>query len=153
MLHHSGFTVDEVDYRAAYVSPPPDDTMDGASSESIPKPKPVESLTARLCYILGLLSRHDDVQVLVVSHSFELHGPLTNLAQRMPQGRVGLAYFRTLLDKRWRGVDLGEAPGRREGSTALHFIDLEPYAKRLLGVDPFDADAGPRSARASLSEW
>jgi hypothetical protein len=143
ILRQAGFTPDEIHYRDAFVSTPPGISPSEVSAEAM-----VESLAARISYILGLVARHDDVQVLVVSHAFELYGPLCDLARRFPKGKVGLAYFRSLLDYRWRPIVRED----QIQSAGIQFMDLEPFARDLFGVDTFDSSAPP-SAQSSLSIW
>ena len=146
MLKHSGFEIDAVHYRDTFVSPPP------GRNPSEMTGKPIVSLASRIAYIAGLMARHEGLkpELLVVSHSFELCGPLTDLAHRLSDrdGKVGLAYFGSLLDYRWKAAGLFEsqwlpgplggagdatlAPAQRIG---LKFFDLEPSCTELLGEE------------------
>lgn len=141
MLKHSGFEIDPIHYREAFVSPPPGRNPSDLSG------KPITSLAARLAYIAGLMARHDkrEPELLIVSHWYELCSPLTDLARRLPEGKVGIAYFGSLLDYRWKGAGLfelgspqgiGDDPSFQSPSskrTGLKFFDLEPYCQELLG--------------------
>ncbi len=127
MLCRAGYDVSDVHYRDAFVSLPPGQSISEASAKS------VTSFAAHLSYIAGLMARHADPQVLVVTHLFELCGPLTDLACRVAgtggRSNVGLAYFLSLLDYRWGAVGLTK-PGH-----PIEFVDLEPYSQELLGLD------------------
>lgn len=141
MVRHSGFEPHVVYYRDAFVSLPP-----GRSPSEITS-KPMISLAARVAYIVGLMARHPDPHLLVATHSFELCGPLVDLKQRVPDGRVGLAYFGSLLDYRWR------AAGLTDGELGVEFFDLDPFARDLLGVDLGGKMSRPADDTAGLSRF
>ena len=149
MLKHSGFEPDVIHYRDTFVSLPP-----GRSpGEKSDKPgKPIVSLAPRIAYIAGLIALHaeSDPQFLVVSHSFELYGPLTDLTHRVRNGKVGIAYFGSLLDYRWKAAGLLD---QQAGSDRLQFFELDPYGKELLGVDLGGTTSAPADARAGLSRF
>ena len=146
MLRHSGYEVDVLHYRDTWVSLPP-----GRSPSGDKTGKPIVSLAPRIAYIAGLLARHPASQLLVVCHSFELYGPLTDLARRMSNGRVGLAYFGSLLDYRWKTTGLLNAGAEKERQ--MEFFDLDPYGNELLGVDLTGAPSTSVDARAGLSRF
>lgn len=150
MLKHSGFEPDVIHYRDTFVSLPP-----GRSpGEKAEKPgKPIVSLAPRIAYIAGLMALHADSnpQFLVVSHSFELYGPLTDLTHRVQNGNVGIAYFGSLLDYRWKATGLLDK--KQGGDGSLHFFDLDPYGKELMGVDLGGSASAPADVRAGLSKF
>lgn len=141
MLRHAGFEPDVIHFRDTFVSVPP-----GRSPNEMAG-KPVVSLAPRIAYIAGLMSRHPASHFLVVSHSFELFGPLTDLRQRMPDGRVGIAYFGSLLDYRWK------AAGLFDGKVGIEFFDLDPYGDDLMGVDLAARPNTVRDARSAFSRF
>jgi hypothetical protein len=140
MLRHSGFEVDVIHFRDTFVSVPPGRSPNDIAGKSI------VSLAPRIAYIGGLMARHPTSQLLVVSHSFELYGPLADLRQRLTSGKVGIAYFGSLLDHRWNAV------GLLDGKSELEFFDLDEHGDELVGVDltrrPDTADV-----RAGLSRF
>lgn len=141
MLRHSGFEPDVIHFRDTFVSVPPGRSPNEMSGKS------VVSLAPRIAYIAGLMARHADSQFLVVSHSFELYGPLTDLRHRIQNGRVGIAYFGSLLDYRWK------AAGLFDGKLDLEFFDLDPYGDDLLGVDLGGRAGAATDVRTGLSRF
>jgi hypothetical protein len=141
MLRHSGFEPDVIHYRNAFVSLSPGRSPGEMGS------KPTISLASRVAYIAGLMARHTDPNFLVVSHSFELYGPLTDLKQRVPDGRVGVAYFASLIDYRWRSA------GLIDGELDVEFFDLDPFSQDLLGVDLAGTLGRPEDESAGLSRF
>ena len=123
MLRHAGFDPDIVHFRDAFVSLPP------GRSPSEMTMKSTVSLAARLSYIAGLMAGHPLAHFMVVSHSYELHAPLLDLAGRLPKGKVGLAYFGSLLDYRWR------SSGIFDKNLGFRFFDLDEHSDELLGVN------------------
>ncbi|MGO8753356.1 MAG: hypothetical protein ACLQNE_46055 [Thermoguttaceae bacterium] len=124
MLRHAGIELDVIHYRDTFVSLPPGRSPAESSS------KPISSFASRLTYVAGLMARFPDSQLLIVSHAFELCGPLVDLARRLSGGRVGIAYFASLLDYRWRLAGLLD--GKLQN---VDFCDLDPYGKDLVGID------------------
>lgn len=120
MLESNGIEADVMYFRHTYPSLPPN-----KSSE-----KTYVSCASRLTYIAGLMSRFDSPQIIFVSHCFELFEPLIDLAQRIPKGKIGIAYFSSLLDYRWKPTGLTEnkCPG-------IQFLDLETHAKEIIGFE------------------
>ncbi len=85
-------------------------------------------MASRITYLAGLLSRSKDSQLLVVSHAYELFTPLHDLANRLSDaGHVGLAYFGSLLDHRYRQTGILES----HNVDRLEFFDLDPYISVL----------------------
>jgi hypothetical protein len=115
MLTRSGFETDVSSYRDNYVSVPagrrPSDFYNQEKGQ-----RPLVSLSSRIAYALGVLARWPDAQIVVVSHAFELYWPMHNFLQRNPGAKVGLAYFPSLLDHRWKQARL---------DTKIQFFDLE----------------------------
>ena len=141
MLHHSGFEIDVIHFRDTFVSVPP-----GRSPNEMTG-KPIVSLATRMGYVAGLMARFDDPHLLLVSHSFELFGPLTDLKRRNTNSKVGIAYFGSLLDYRWK------LAGLLDEKLDIEFFDLDPYSDELLGVD-FASRASPApDARTGLSRF
>jgi hypothetical protein len=113
--------------------------------------KPIVSFAPRIAYIAGLFARHPDPHFMVVCHSFELYGPLMDLARRISAGKVGLAYFGSLLDYRWKAAGLFERSD--EGAPHIHFFDLDPFGKELIGVDLSGGPSGTSDVRSGLSRF
>lgn len=141
MLRHAGFEPDVIHYRDSFVSVPPGRSPNEMSGKSI------VSLAPRIAYIAGLMARHADPHFLVVSHSFELYGPLTDLSHRIEKGKVGIAYFASLMDYRWK------AAGLFDGDLDVEFFDLDPYGDELLGVDLGGRPRAATEARDGLSRF
>ncbi|MFH0982100.1 MAG: hypothetical protein V2A79_11220 [Planctomycetota bacterium] len=141
MLRHAGFEPDLSHYRDAFVSLPPGRSPNEASGKSI------VSFAARIAYIAGLMVRHPEPHVLVVSHSFELCGPLSDLAHRIPSAKVGIAYFASLIDFRWK------AAGLLDGKSPVTFFDLDAHGKELLGVNLTGGSGVLLDAKGGLSRF
>jgi hypothetical protein len=145
MLRHSGFELDVLHYRDTFVSLPP------GRSPSDKTGKPTVSLAPRIAYMAGLIARHSEPQLLVVSHSFELYGPLSDLAHRVRNGRVGVAYFASLLDYRWKAA--GVLDSNRDTAGGVEFFDLDPSGSDLTGVDLAGTPSGSKEPRGVLSRF
>lgn len=141
MLRHSGFEPDVIHFRDTFVSLPPGRSPSDMNGRSI------VSLAPRIAYIAGLMARYPDPHFLVVSHSFELYGPLTDLCHRVPKGKVGVAYFGSLMDYRWK------VAGLFDGKIGVEFFDLDPYGGDLLGVDLTGRPSTANDVRAGLSRF
>jgi hypothetical protein len=130
MLKKSGFETDVSSYRDNYVSLPsgrkPTEFYDQGKEK---RARPLVSLASRLSYALGLLARHPEPQVVIVSHAFELHWPMLNFVLRNERARVGLAFFGDLLDYRWKQAGLFEESQRPK----IEFFNLEERSSELLG--------------------
>lgn len=141
MLRLAGFEPDTIHFRDSFVSLPPGRSPSEMSGKSI------SSLASRIAYIAGLMARHSDTQFLVVSHSFELFGPLTDLRRRLENGKVGIAYFTSLLDYRWR------VAGLFDGKLDIEFFDLDSHGEALLGADLASRPSASAESRAGLSRF
>jgi len=141
MLRHAGFEPDVLHFRDTFVSVPPGRSPNEMSG------KPIVSLAPRIAYIAGLMSRYTDPQFLVVSHSFGLYGPLTDLCSRVANGKVGIAYFGSLLDYRWK------AAGLFDGKLDIEFFDLDPFGDELMGVDLGARPSAANETRSGLSRF
>ena len=141
MLRHSGFEPDVVYFRDAYVSLPPGRNPSDAAAKS------AVSLAPRIAYIAGLMARFPTSEFLVVSHSYELCGPLVDLAERMQRGRVGLAYFGSLLDYRWR------LAGLMEKKLPIDYFDLDEFGQELIGVDLIGRVSSEHQAYSGLKQF
>jgi hypothetical protein len=158
MLVNAEYEPHIVHFRDNFVSVPPGRSAEEffKRDESANRTKTIASLASRIAYIAGLMAHRLDSQILVVSHSYEICGPLADLSRRMKKraeesesrkmkegrrmteessgssGKVGLAYFGSLLDYRWRGAGLFEG---KEGKLGVEFFDLDPHSEALIGVD------------------
>lgn len=141
MLRHSGFEPDVIHYRDTFVSVPPGRNPNEMSGKS------VVSLASRIAYIAGLMARYPSPQFLVVSHSFELFGPLTDLKRRVQGGKVGIAYFASLLDYRWK------LAGLFDGKLDVEFFDLDQHADDLMGIDLAGREAPTSESQVGLSRF
>ena len=121
-LARAKITVEPVDYRHAYVSSPRSALGERAEH-------PVSTLSPHLCYVLGLLAGRPQPQTMVVTGSFDVYRPLIDFTTKERGGKAALAFFKRFLDPRWLQVGLFEA------DFSIRWVDLEPYATRLLGVE------------------
>lgn len=140
MLRRSGFEPDVVCFRDAHASPAP-------GRNSYVSVKSPISLASRIAYIAGLMAGYPTSEFLVVSHSFELYGPLVDLAKRMEFGRVGLAYFGSLLDYRWRSA------GLMEKKLGIDYFDLDKFGQEIVGVDLVGRMASEFRAHSGLKQF
>jgi hypothetical protein len=124
-LERIGYTIDRIDFRQAFVSMPPGRHPGDEGERSI------ISVAPRITYLAGLLSRTPDAQLVVVSHSFEILPALQDLARRANKGGVGVAYFSSLIDFRFRTAGLLDPkPTLQRG---VQFFDLEDTLPELFG--------------------
>jgi hypothetical protein len=66
--------------------------------------------------------------LIVVTDAFDTFYPLVDFVQAR-NGKVSLAFFMSGLEPRWQRAGLyGE-------NCPVRFVDLDPYAKSILGVD------------------
>jgi hypothetical protein len=128
-ISNMGISVEEVDYRDSYVSLP------GGYVER--QERPVSSLSPSLAYLIGLVAeRSDKPQVVVVSGSFDLYGPLLDFVNTRG-GDAVLCFFKSFLDKRWT-----HRAGVLNSDSPIRFVDLDPHGQALVGMDL----SGSRSA-------
>jgi hypothetical protein len=66
----------------------------------------------------------------VVSHSFEIFSALQDLARRAAKGVVGIAYFSSLIDFRFRATGILDLRPPQRG---VRFYDLEESLPELFG--------------------
>jgi hypothetical protein len=126
-LERLKLTIDRVDFRQAFVSMPPGRHPGDEGDRSI------ISVAPRMTYLAGLLARSPDAELIVVSHSFEIFGPLQDLARRTTKGLVGIAYFSSLIDFRYRATGIMDATRSRTG---VQFYDLDEWLPELFGGTP-----------------
>ncbi len=117
----AGFRFLGIDFRACSMSAPPTEPSLRVTTSH---------MVAPICYALGTLRRYDKPTVIVLGHSFEYAGPLSELAKE--GATVGLACFRSVLDPRWEKSGLVLAP-----KAPIRFFDLDDASKDLIGVEPF----------------
>ncbi len=130
-IERTPFEVDPVDYRDLYVSLPPG--MQPKESQE----RPISSFASRISYALGRLSRHASTHILVVSHSYELLWPLSQVRAANPQSKVAIAYFEGLLDFRW------QYSGIKSQNGPIDFFPLDEYTEELFGIEPRFGSATP----------
>lgn len=144
MLDREGFEADVSYYRDNFVSLPPGrQPADLFDPEK--KQRPLISLATRISYSLGLLARHPAPQVLVVSHSFEMYWPMLNFVERNPAARVGLVFFGSLLDYRWKHT------GVLDSDSPVKFFNLDAHSADLLGGVDLTGNTVRATPRAATS--
>ncbi|MEZ6051383.1 MAG: hypothetical protein R3C02_08370 [Planctomycetaceae bacterium] len=109
MLRHAGYETNEIDFREVFVSSPPGHSLSEGSNKSL------TSMASRISYVTGLMARRNAPHYLVVTHAFEVCDPLLDLSQRIPESQIGIAYFGSLLDYRWK------AHGIVDGDSLISF--------------------------------
>lgn len=95
MLEKVGYTINFNYFRNTYISKSPGAIVD----------KPITSLSYKINYILGLLNTYKDIEIVVITHMFEVYDALFDL-QRRSKAKVGLMYFEDLLDYRWKNKNV-----------------------------------------------
>ena len=118
----AGFRFVGIDYRDCFPSVP------AGRSPTDQRDRLISSMVPQVSYALGTMRLFSSPDIVVVSHAFDLSGPLLELASH--GARVCLTYFRSLLDQRWeRRVKLFDK------ASVIKFFDLEPYSKTLIDID------------------
>ncbi len=130
LQHHLGYIVDATDYRDAFILP------DRTSQ--------YQRLSTRITYVAGMLAAKRP-HLVVVTDGFDVYYPLCDFV-RIRGGKVSLAFFRSGLEARWQRVGLFDE------DSPITFVDLDPYAKSIFGVDLVSLRGGvaPKTGLASL---
>jgi len=143
-VRHAGFDVDVVSFWDAFPSTPPSFSRPDADARR------TVSFAPRIAYIAGLLARHPAASLLVVSHAFELYGPLLDLSHRTQGHNVGVAYFRALLEPRWQKV---EALTEGVNNDSLKFFNLDQHSQDIFGISLDKSHDTTMEARASFTRF
>jgi len=106
-----GFIVDASDFRDAYIVP--DNSY--------------QRLSTRLTYLAGMLS-HQKPHIVAVTDAFDVYHALVDMVKNRGC-QATLAFFRARLEPRWQRV------GLFNGGSPIKFLDLDPYAKEIIGAD------------------
>jgi hypothetical protein len=109
------FTVDACDYRDSYVLP---DRGSGV---------PYQRFSSKISYLAGMVA-HRAAHLVVCSDAFDLYYPLLDYVQ-VRGGKASLVFFRTGMEPRWHRV------GLLKEDSPIQFLDLDPFAKGIIGVD------------------
>ena len=121
-LRAQGFTVDETDFRDAFIIPTRDN--------------PYQRLSTRITYIAGMLAAPYDKDgkqrqlphLLVVTDAFDTYYPLLDYVQNR-EGQVTIAFFKRGMEDRWQRA------GLFEDNSPIKFLDLSDDAKAIIGAD------------------
>jgi hypothetical protein len=121
-LRGQGFTVDETDFRDAFVLPNREHSY--------------QRLSTRLAYISGMLAAPYDKKgkprelphLVVVTDAFDMYFPLLDYAQNR-SGRATIAFFRRGMEDRWQRA------GLFDDDSPIKFWDLSEDAKAIVGAD------------------
>jgi len=125
-LRGQGFTVDETDFRDAFVLPN--------------REYPYQRLSTRLTYVAGMLTAPYDrdgqgnlrereiPHLVVVTDAFDVYYPLLDYVQNR-KGQATVAFFRRGMEDRWQRAGLFD-----DGSP-IEFRDLSQDAKAIVGAD------------------
>ena len=138
-LRGMGVYPDGIDYRHTFVSNP-----GGVHGER--PDRPISTLAPWIVHAIGLMSRHESPIVVLVSGSFEPYYPLVDFVSKRG-GKAYVAFFRRYLDVRW-----GQFTNLLDGESPIGWLDLEPQAPRILGVDLVSAgqSSGPSSGLSAI---
>jgi hypothetical protein len=122
-----GFASWPVDFREIGMSPVP-----GGNEFT---ERPVLSLTPRIAFALGAQLRHQEpCDLVIVSHDYQVWSLIEEFLsiRRDKESHVTLAYFRSLLERRWRSkIEEWE----REDKGSVRFVNLEESSARIFGFD------------------
>ncbi len=121
-LRGKGFTVDETDFRDAFIIPTRDN--------------PYQRLSTRIAYIAGMLAAPYDKagkqrqlpHLLVVTDAFDTYYPLLDYVQNR-KGQVTIAFFKRGMEDRWQRAGLFDE------DSPIKFLDLSEDAKSIIGAD------------------
>jgi hypothetical protein len=159
--------IDAVDYRDYYAGPMLGasaalgggpgkqygaDGPDEAGADLQPRPRP--SLAPRLSFLLGGISarlKHHGsprasggAEILVIAHHYELKDSLLELHRR--GARVGLAFYRSLMEPRW------ERFGLFGTNCPIKFSDLGPHVEEITTLGQRRAPRSTDAARSAPSQ-
>lgn len=128
-IERTPFAPEPIDFRDLYVSLPPGTSYESDKSD---KRQSIGSFASRIAFVLGRLSRHEtqSPHIIVVTHCFEVKSPLLDLLAICPGAKVGIAYFKDFLDRRWK--DFG---GNFKKDSKIDFFPLDGYSKQLFGIE------------------
>lgn len=121
-LRGQGFTVDETDFRDAFIIPNRDN--------------PYQRLSTRLTYVAGMLAAPYDKDgeprqlphLLIVTDAFDVYYPLLDYVQSR-KGQVTIAFFKRGMEDRWQRAGLFDE------DSPIKFLDLSNHAKSIIGAD------------------
>ncbi len=121
-LRGQGFTVDETDFRDAFVFPK--------------REFQYQRLSTRLTYVAGMLTAPYDkagkpreiAHLVIVTDAFDTYYPLLDYVQNR-KGQVTIAFFRTGMEDRWQRA------GLFDDDSPIKFFDLSDNAKAIVGAD------------------
>lgn len=132
-LRSIGFTVDETDYRDAFINP------DRSAQQ-------YQRLSTRIAYLAGLLvqkGRNHQPHLVVVTDAFDVYYPLVDYVQRRG-GQATIAFFRSGMEERWSRV------GLFDNDSPVMFQDLSEHSERIMGVD-LSLSSGRSTSRDGLA--
>lgn len=125
-LRGQRFTVDETDFRDAFVLPN--------------REFPYQRLSTRLTYVAGMLTAPYDKDgqgnlrereiphLVVVTDAFDVYYPLLDYVQNR-KGKAMIAFFRRGMEDRWQRA------GLFDDDSPIKFCDLSDDAKAIVGAD------------------
>ena len=121
-LRGQGFTVDETDFRDAFIIPTRDN--------------PYQRLSTRITYIAGMLAAPYDKDgkqrqlphLLVVTDAFDTYYPLLDYVQNR-NGQVTIAFVKRVME------DGRQSAGLFDDDSPIKFFYLSEHAKSIIGAD------------------
>ena len=139
-LERTPFDIDTVDFRDLFASNPPG--VQPKESEE----RGVNTFAPRFAYVLGRLSRHEQAQIVIVSHAYELMWPMMDFKRANPNARIAIAYFKNLMDFRWQYSGLGTS------DCPIEFFPLDEYVDELFGIDTKSGHVGLTQSHSRKEE-
>ena len=138
-LRGQGFTVDETDFRDAFVVPN--------------KESSYQRLSSKITYLAGMLTTKYDSRgkprkpphLVVVTDAFDVYYPLLDYAQNR-DGQVTISFFRRGMEDRWQRA------GLFDDDSAIRFCDLSEEGKTILGAD-LGSSLGMKKGGAGLADF
>jgi hypothetical protein len=130
----AGISLEQIDYRDAYVNPP------AGSDEPGPRPRGIQTLAAPISFALGAMADRDGATVVLIAGSYDHSYAVRQFVAR--GGRIVLAFWRSCVDQRLFARDVTNQPG-------VTFADLEEYPSVLGGVDLRARAPETRATRAT----
>lgn len=118
-------TVGSYDFRACSVSP-------GEKTSALEGHNQIQTLTAPISYLLGLLADRKDPEVVIISGSFDLFYPLIDFVTAR-KGKATLLFFRNFFDSRWM-QKWEDFPGLFNPDCPIGWGELDANSERLLGI-------------------
>ena len=142
-LRGQGFTVDETDFRDAFILPNREHAY--------------QRLSTRLTYVVGMLTapygddgkgnahRRELPHLVIVTDAFDVYYPLLDYVQTR-SGQVTIVFFRRGMEDRWQRAGLFDE------DSPIQFCDLSDDAKAIVGAD-LGSSLGAKEGGTGLADF